>query len=75
MGGVNGSGRLESGTAAPPKRQHIDGWVQTATNSLPAQMIRNAWRHGQYSWFPELAPAPAPALAPEDQKNESSLVE
>ena len=57
---------LETGTTAPPKRQHIVGWVRTATNSLPAQMIRNAWRHGQYSWFPEPAPAPAPALAPED---------
>jgi transposase len=47
---------LETGTTAPPKRQDIVGWVRTATNSLPAQMIRNAWRHGQYSWFPEPAP-------------------
>jgi hypothetical protein len=29
----------------------IVAWVRTAMNKLPAQMIRNAWRHGQNSWF------------------------
>jgi hypothetical protein len=42
---------LANGTTSPPTREHIVAWVQTAMNNLPAQMIRNAWRHGQYSWF------------------------
>jgi DDE superfamily endonuclease len=42
---------LANGTTSPPTREHIVAWVRTAMNNLPAQMIRNAWRHGQYSWF------------------------
>ena len=50
---------LANGTTSPPTRENITDWTRIATNSLPAQMIRNAWRHGQYSWFP-----PAPAAEP-----------
>jgi hypothetical protein len=46
---------LANGTASPPTRQNIIEWTRIAINSLPAQMIQNAWRHGVYSWFPVAA--------------------
>ena len=38
---------LANGTTSPPTRQDITEWTRTAANSLPKQMIRNTWRHGQ----------------------------
>jgi hypothetical protein len=52
---------LANGTTFPPTRENIVEWTRIATNSLPAQMIQNAWRHGQYSWFPP-APVAVPAV-------------
>ena len=52
---------LANGTTSPPTRENIVEWTRIATNSLPAQMIQNAWRHGQYSWFPP-APVAEPAV-------------
>jgi hypothetical protein len=46
---------LANGTTSPPTRQNIIEWTRIAMNSLPAQMIQNAWRHGVYSWFPVAA--------------------
>jgi hypothetical protein len=50
---------LANGTTSPPTRENIIEWIQIATNYLLEQMVQNAWRHGQYSWFP-----PAPAAEP-----------
>jgi hypothetical protein len=44
---------LSSGTTSPPSREDIVQWTQHASNNLPPAMIRNAWRHGDYTWFPD----------------------
>jgi hypothetical protein len=48
---------LRNGTTSPPTREHIVRWTQHASNTLPPEMIRNAWRHGDYTWFPNEQPA------------------
>ncbi len=52
---------LANGTTSPPTREKIIEWTWIATNDLPEHMAQNAWRHGQYSWFPP-APATEPAI-------------
>ena len=37
---------------SPSTRENITEWTRIATKSLPVQMIRNAWRHAPYPWFP-----------------------
>ena len=49
---------LEHGTTSPPTRADIIRWCRFAMNDLPEQMVRNAWRHAEYSWFPLPPPAP-----------------
>ena len=44
---------LTNGTTLPPTREHIVQWTLHASNTRPAGMIRNAWRHGDYTWFPD----------------------
>ncbi|KAI2495737.1 pogo transposable element with KRAB domain [Fragilaria crotonensis] len=43
---------LVHGTTSPPSRLDICRWTLVAFQKLPEQMIRNAWRHGEYTWFP-----------------------
>jgi len=43
---------LEHGTTSPPTRADIIRWCRFAMNDLPEQMVKNAWRHAEYSWFP-----------------------
>ena len=71
---------LEHGTTSPPTRADIIRWCRFAMNDLPEQMVKNAWRHAEYSWFPPppLAAAPngdeeldnANAAPPDNQDNE-----
>jgi hypothetical protein len=42
---------LASGTTSPPSREDIVRWTRVASDTLPPAMIRNAWRHGDYTWF------------------------
>jgi hypothetical protein len=42
---------LANGTTSPPSREDIVRWTRYATVFLPSQIVRNAWRHGDYSWF------------------------
>ena len=35
----------------PPSREHIVQWSVSALDNLPSEIVKNAWRHGQYSWF------------------------
>ncbi|KAI2490353.1 DNA binding protein [Fragilaria crotonensis] len=51
---------LANGTTSPPTRENIIEWTRIATNSMPSQMIKNAWRHGEYSWFPQAPAAEGP---------------
>ena len=41
------------GTTSPPTRKHIAEWAIHANNTLAETTIKNAWRHGNYSWFPQ----------------------
>ena len=41
------------GTTSPPTRKHIAEWAIHANNTLTETIIKNAWRHGKYSWFLE----------------------
>ena len=42
------------GTTSPPSREKIAEWAIHAKLSLTEQCIKNVWRHGNYSWFPEV---------------------
>ena len=41
------------GTTSLPTRKHITEWAIHANNTLTESVIKNSWRHGEYSWFPE----------------------
>ena len=41
------------GTTSLPTRKHIAEWAIHANNMLTETVIKNSWRHGEYSWFPE----------------------
>jgi hypothetical protein len=42
---------LANDRTSPPTRGDIVRWTWNAFQSLPPQLIRNAWRHGDYTWF------------------------
>ncbi len=42
---------LESGKA--PSRKVVVNWVVDAYKAISIEIVRNAWRHGEYSWFEE----------------------
>ena len=42
------------GTTSPPTREKIAEWAIAAKSALTEECIKNAWRHGDYSWFPEV---------------------
>jgi hypothetical protein len=43
---------LLHGITCPPSRLGICRWTLVASQNLPEQMIRNSWRHGEYTRFP-----------------------
>ncbi|KAI2506856.1 hypothetical protein MHU86_7541 [Fragilaria crotonensis] len=43
---------LHQGKIDPPTRKHIAEWCSVSSQDLPAQMVRNSWRHGMYSYYP-----------------------
>jgi hypothetical protein len=44
---------LANGTTTLPTTENIIEWTRMVINGLPAYKIeQNAWRHGQYPWFP-----------------------
>lgn len=44
---------LQHGTTSPPSRNDIAQWTTAAMETLPKEIVKNAWRHGEYTWFPE----------------------
>ena len=56
---------LLTGTTKPPTRADIAEWSSRAYKDLSDSMIRNAWRHGVYTFFPPTA-EPRPANAATD---------
>jgi DDE superfamily endonuclease len=46
---------LANNTTSPPTRGDIVRWTWNASQSLQPQLVHNAWRHRDYTWFPEKA--------------------
>ena len=42
---------LSTGTTMPPTCELIAQWVWQSLEVLPADILRNAWLHGEYSYF------------------------
>ena len=43
---------MVEGTASPPTCEQIVNWAKYANETMSEVNIRNACKHGQYSWFP-----------------------
>ena len=43
---------MVEGTASPPTCEQIVNWAKYAQEMISVVNICNAWKHGQYSWFP-----------------------
>ena len=43
---------LINGTTSPPTRKDITQWGLYAKNEISVETVKNSWRHGEYSWFP-----------------------
>jgi hypothetical protein len=43
---------LRTGITQPPSRQDVAEWCSKAYKELPPSIVRNAWRHGMYTFFP-----------------------
>ena len=52
---------LIHGTTSPPTRDDICRWTLVAFQNLPEKMIRNSWKHEEYTWFPGSACERPPA--------------
>ena len=35
-----------------PMRKDIAQWGLYAKNEISVEAVKNSWRHGEYSWFP-----------------------
>jgi hypothetical protein len=46
---------LANDRTSPPTRGDIVQWTWNASQNLQPQLIRNAWRHGDYTWFSDEA--------------------
>jgi DDE superfamily endonuclease len=49
---------LATNTTSPPTRKHIADWAIQAINEIPEQLVRNAWRHGEYAYYLPTVPGP-----------------
>ena len=43
---------MVKGTTFPPTHEQIENWAKYGNETMSEVNIRNAWKHGQYSWFP-----------------------
>ena len=46
------SEEMVEGTTSPPTHEQIVNWAKYTNEMISAVNIHNAWKHGQYSWFP-----------------------
>ena len=44
---------IEQSVTKPPPRDELSKWVRDSLESLPMQLVKNAWRHAPYSYFPD----------------------
>ena len=52
MGALDVGRRVVNGVTKAPTREKIARWCIAAMDALPTQIVKNSWRHGDYSWFP-----------------------
>ena len=43
---------MVEGTTSPSSCEQIVNWAKYASETMSEVNIRNAWKHRQYSWFP-----------------------
>lgn len=43
---------MEQAITKQPSRQEVSQWCIESVNELPTEIIKNSWRHGDYSYFP-----------------------
>ena len=43
---------INSSSFQPPSRSKLADWIVTATEQLPTEIVRNAWHHKPFSYFP-----------------------
>ena len=54
---------LQQVLSKPPSRAVMAGWIIESLQSLSTTLVKNSWRHGRYSYFPN---NPVEAVDPED---------
>jgi hypothetical protein len=57
----------------PPSRRTIVEWVLKSLRTLPASLVRNAWRHSPYSYFPN--EPPVEGVEEEDEEEEVEFLQ
>ena len=64
-----------NGTTSPPSRGDIATWSVAAMETLPQQIVKNAWRHGVYTWFPdEVEETNNTTTVPDEETNNTTTV-
>ena len=63
---------LQQVLTKPPSRAVMAGWIIQSLQSLSTTLVKNAWRHGRYSYFPN---APVDAVDEEEGRLEYEEVE
>jgi hypothetical protein len=43
---------IQRGITRPPTRADISNWTLAAMDALPTQIVKKAWKPGEYTWFP-----------------------
>ena len=52
MGGVHAGRRIATAQDMPTNLTEDGTLCIDALQDLPEDLVKNAWRHGEYSWFP-----------------------
>jgi hypothetical protein len=68
---------MKTSFTKPPSRKLVAQWVQCALDALPQDIVKNAWRHAPYSYYPHQlstgAVARAAAAGGNTETNDSLL--
>ena len=59
----------------PPTRQMMAGWCVDTLKELEEGIIKNAWHHGEYSYFPEKPTEETPAQDAYDDELDEDLLD
>jgi hypothetical protein len=45
--------RIGHESMRPPSREDIAKWALSVLETIPEEIVKNAWTHGDYTWFPD----------------------